>query len=143
MENKRLYGLICRLQRHMRRENNSVFAEFGVTPVHLDCLIFVSIESKRGAKVCQRDIERHVNLRPSSVSSLITTLEKNGFILRTVAEGDARTKYITLTEKGKTLCIKHKLLMDKCDSLIEAALDEEEQQTLKTLLNKIISAIGN
>lgn len=141
MENKRLYGRICYLQRQMNRENNYLFAEYGITPIQMHALIFVHIQTKEGKSVCQKDIERHVNLRASSVSTLLGTLEKEDLIKRAVADGDARTKYVTLTEKGKYICIKNKLLMDKCDTLVQSALSEEEQETFNNLLNKIIAEI--
>lgn len=141
MENKRLFGRICYLQREMSRENSFLFSEYGITPVQLHALVFVHVQTKENKRVCQKDIEKHVNLRASSVSALLSTLEKNGFIRRNVADGDARTKYVTLTEKGKSICVKNKILMDKCDALVQSALTEEEQETFKNLLNKIINAI--
>jgi len=60
-----------------------------------------------------------------------------------VAEGDARTKYLELTEKGKYVCIKDKLLMEKCDGAIQSALSEEEQEQFDRLLDKIIQTISN
>ena len=143
MENKKLFGRICRLQRYMSRENNYLFAEYGITPIQMDTLVFVLICTKEGKKVCQKDIEKHVNLRASSVSTLITTLEKKGFLIRTVAEGDARTKYITITESGLLVCKKNKVLVEKCDQLVQSALTEEEQEIFKNLLNKIMAEIEN
>lgn len=141
MANKRLYGRICYLQRQMQRENNSLFSEFDINPGQMNVLVFVHINEKNNQKVCQRDVEKYINLRASSVSILLKSLEQNGFIVRTVSDGDARTKYITLTEKGKYLCVKNKLLMDKCDARIEAALTEEERQSFNDLLDKIIAEI--
>ena len=68
MENKRLFGLVCYLHRQMSRENNYIFADYGITPIQLNALMFTYVKNKNDEKVCQRDIERHVNLRPSSVS---------------------------------------------------------------------------
>ncbi len=141
MENKKLFGLICYLQRQMRRENNNLFADYGITPIQLDSLVYVYVQNKSGKNVCQKGIEKYVNLRPSSTSSLLNTLEKSGFIKRTVAEDDARTKYVTLTEKGESLCVRNKMLVDKCDAVIQCALSEAEQATLKNLLKKIITEI--
>ncbi len=142
MENKRIFGLICYLSRQLTRDNNLTFSEYGITPVQLHAMAFVNKNSNAGVKVCQRDIEKQINLRPSSVSTLLSNLEKDGFIVRTVSDGDARTKYIALTEKGKYVCIKNKLLMDECDRAIESALTEEEQNTFKELLTKIIEALN-
>ena len=80
-------------------------------------------------------------MRPSSVSTLISNLEKDGFLVRTVSDGDARSKYLELTEKGKYVCIKDKLFMDSCDSAIQNALTEEEQEVFEKLLQKIIDKI--
>lgn len=142
MENKRLFGRICCLQRHMSRENNFLFAEYGITPVQMDALLLVLRRTRQGEKVCQKDIEKHVNLRASSVSTLLTTLEKKGYLVRKVSDGDARTKYLTLTEKGNVLCEEKKLYMDRCDALVQSALTEDEQETFITLLNKIMSGIN-
>ena len=139
MENKRLYGLLCRLHRQMRRDNQKLFAEYGISHVQMHAMVFIKIETDEGRKVCQKDIEKQVNLRPSAMSTMLTNLENRGFIVRTVSGGDARTKYVNLTEKGKDLCLKDKLLMDKCDGIVESALTEEEQETFKNLLLKIMA----
>ena len=142
MENKRLFGKMCYLHRQMCRDNNQLFAEYGVTPVQMHALIFIHRQTKSGEKVCQKDVEKVVNLRPSSVSTLLSNLEKEGFLVRTVSEGDARTKYLELTEKGKYVCIKDKLFMESCDGAIQTALTEGEQQEFDRLLQKIIDTIS-
>lgn len=142
MENKRIFGRICCLQRYMCRENNVLFTEYGITPIQMDTLIFVLIKNKNGVQVCQRDVERFLSLRASSVSTLISKLCNKGYMNRAVADGDARTKYISLTNDGVEICKKHKILMDKCDSIVQSALTEEEQETFISLLNKISNACG-
>lgn len=141
MENKRLFGKLCRLHRQMCRQNNQLFGEYGISPVQVHAMIFIHVSSKQGKKVCQKDVEREVNLRPSSVSSLLSNLEKDGFLVRTVSDGDARTKRLELTEKGKSVCLKDKRLMDSCDGAIQSALTEEEQDEFDKLLNKILNSI--
>ena len=125
----------------MRRENNQLFAEYGVTPVQMHALIFIHSNAAHGERVCQKDVEKQINLRASSVSTLLSKLEKDGFLVRTVSEDDARTKYLELTEKGKCVCIKDKMFMEKCDGAIQSALTEEEQSQFETLLEKIIQTI--
>lgn len=141
MKNKKIYPLICCLQRQLHRNNNGIFSEYGVTPVQMHALMFVYKNNKLGADICQRDIESELNLRPSSVSTLITNLEKNGLIARSVSEGDARAKSISLTERGNIVCIENKMEMDKCDSALQEILSEEEQDILKNLLLKVLGSI--
>lgn len=142
MENKRLFGKLCYLHRQMCRENDVLFAENGITPVQMHVLMYVGSESVKGERVCQKDVEKRINLRASSVSSLLSTLEREGFLSRTVSEGDARTKFLALTEKGKSICVKKKFLMDACDGAIQSALTEEEQNAFENLLNKILKSIS-
>lgn len=142
-DNKRLFGKLCYLHRQMRRENNQLFAEYGVTPMQMQALIFIHCNTRSGHRVCQKDVERQINLRPSSVSTLISNLERDGFLKRTVSDGDARSKHLELTEKGSYICIKEKLFMDSCDSAIQNALSPQEQEELEKLLRKIIDSISN
>ncbi|MDE7439937.1 MAG: winged helix DNA-binding protein [Clostridia bacterium] len=139
MENKRLYGLLCCLHRQMSRDNHKLFSEYGITHVQMHAMVFIQRETMEGRRVCQKDIEKQVYLRASAMSTMLTNLEKSGFIVRTVSEGDARTKYVTLTEKGKNVCLKNKLFMEKCDGIVQSALTEEEQETFKNLLLKIMA----
>lgn len=137
MENKRLYGLLCCLHRQMSRDNAKLFSEYGISPVQMHSMVFILSETEKGRHVCQKDIEKQMNLRPSAISTMLSNLEKSGLIARNVAKGDARTKYVTLTEEGVSVCIKNKLLMEKSDGIVQSALTDEEQETFKYLLLKI------
>lgn len=139
MENKKLYGLLCCVQRQMRRDNHKLFSEYGISPVQMYAMVFIKCETDEGRSVCQKDVEKHVNLRPSAMSTMLSNLEKKGLITRTVSDGDARTKYVSLTNKGSDLCLKNKLLMEKCDGIVQSALTEEEQELFKNLLLKIMA----
>lgn len=143
MENKRLYGLLCCLQRTLSRKNNVNFAELGVSAVQLQSMIFIKKRARCGKAVCQRDVENELNLRASSVSSMLANLEKSGYITRDFLESDARTKILTLTEKGNEVCMQNKLLIDKCDEDLQNALSEEEQVTFRELILKVFDSLEN
>ena len=141
MENRRLFGLMCYVNREMERRNSENLSSFGISGAQLQTLVYVHKCTLRGEKVCQRDVERELNLRASSVSTLLAGLTSCGYVTRAFAEGDARTKFIELTPKGEQLCLKNRELMDKCDAIIQGALTEEEQVQFKELLIKIFNHI--
>ena len=126
----------------MYRENIQLFAKFGVSPVQMLAMVFIRKKAVQGIKVMQKDVEKFINLRASSVSTLISNLEAKGFIIRTVAEGDARAKFIELTEKGNNICLKDKQLMEKSDKAIQSALADDEQEEFERLLTKIIDSVS-
>lgn len=143
MENKRLYGLLCCLQRTLTRKYNVNFVELGVSAVQLQTMIFIARRTHCGKSVCQRDVENEMNLRASSVSSMLANLEKNGYITRGFSDWDARTKILTLTKKGDEVCMQNRLLMDKCDEDLQNALSEEEQETFRELILKVFESLEN
>ena len=134
---------MCCLHALLVRKIDSLLSEYGLNGMQMHTMIFVKIKNMRGEKVCQRDVERETGLRPSSVSSMLSNLERSSFIVRTPSEEDARTKYITLTPEGDELCEKNKELMNNADLIIEDALTDEERANLSELLFKIIAHIKN
>ena len=143
MENRRLFGLMCYVNREMERRNSENLSSVGITGAQLQTLVFVHRSALRGERVCQRDVERELNLRASSVSTMLAGLTSCGYITRSFAEGDNRKKFIELTEKGEDLCKRNRELMDKCDAIIQDALTDEEQVRFKELLIKIFNHINS
>ncbi len=141
LENLRLFGAICCLHRTLVRSNDINLAEYGISAVQFHTLVFIHFKGANGERVCQRDVERATGLRPSSVSSMLANLEKDGFITRSASADDARTKFIALSARGEELCEKNRELMDKCDGRIRAALTEGEQVALKSLIDKILASV--
>lgn len=142
LENRRLFGLMCYVNREMERRNSENLSSLGITGAQLQALVFVHRNALKGNKVCQKDVERELNLRASSVSVLLANLTSDGYITRNYADGNARTKFIELTKKGEELCLMNRDLMDKCDAIIQDALSEEEQESFKQLLIKIFNHIN-
>ena len=50
--------------------------------------------------IFQKDIEAHFDLKGATVTNMLKSLEKNGYIVRTPMENDARLKRIELTQKA-------------------------------------------
>ncbi len=143
MENKRLYGKICAIQRNLSRTNNAIMSGSGVSPIQMHTLIALHKAEYTGKNLCQKDIERLLSLRPSSVSSMLVNLERGGYIMRSCPKDNARIKIVSLTEKGRNLCINNKKTLDECDNIVMNALTPEEQDTLDYLLTKILKDIDS
>jgi len=88
--------------------------------------------------VCQRDIEKLIGIRRSSVSSMIDNLEKNGFIERKPLESDARIRCLFLTKKGQET---HEVIFKKIidiENKIKSLFTEEEIGKLSDLLSRLV-----
>lgn len=129
------------ISRKLSMDNRALFEEYGINHTQFQVLIYLNFSEEHGEKVCQKSIENEIKMRASSVSTMLAILEKNSFIERYVDENDARTKFITLTDKGREICNKSKHIIDKCDERISSILTEDEINSLKSILAKIIENI--
>ncbi len=127
----------------MSRVSNAIISGSGVSSVQMHALISLHHAEHKGKELCQKDIENELSMRPSSVSSMLVNLENAGYIKRSYSRNSARTKIVTLTEKGRKLCIDNKKVVDECDYAVMSVLTPEEQDTLDCLLEKILNNIDS
>ncbi|MDD3368237.1 MAG: MarR family winged helix-turn-helix transcriptional regulator [Lachnospiraceae bacterium] len=85
----------------------------------------------------QRDLEREFNIRRSTATVMLQSLEEKNFIRRVPVERDARLKKIVLTEKAVETQIKVRGYIEKFNRQLEQGLTEEERCMLLETLRKI------
>lgn len=123
----------------IRRALDTRFAEDGIIEV---CgmqgpMLGYIHDKSRIQDVFQRDIEGDFNIRRSTATVMLQTLEQKGFIVRVPVEHDARLKKIVLTDKAIE---QNRMIREKIDAFnenIEAGITPEEKQEFFRILNKI------
>lgn len=65
--------------------------------------VFLKVVSESPAPVIQNDLALITQRNKASLTRLLTTLEKKGFIFRKTLEQDSRKKYVFISEKGTEL----------------------------------------
>lgn len=85
----------------------------------------------------QKDLEAQFKLRRSTVSSMLQTLEKKGYIRRNPVDYDARLKQITLTPAGLDYCGQLRSFWESVSFWMTKSLTPAETDTLETLLDKV------
>ena len=83
--------------------------------------------------------QKVLNLRRATISGILGTMEKNGFIERTIDKNDTRIKKITLSPKAKSIYLKG---MHYLKSLDEVLIKDISKDDLKTF-NKVIEKMHN
>lgn len=92
-------------------------------------------------QLTQKELQEYLDIQSGSMSEIISKLEDRGFVIREKDENDKRKVILKITEEGKQKvenCSKE----DKTKKLY-GALSEEEQDTLKTLLKKLLDSWHN
>jgi DNA-binding MarR family transcriptional regulator len=88
------------------------------------------------------ELAQRTHTHQSTVSTVITKLEKAGLVTRTRSTSDARVQLLALTAKGRAkLKDKQQTVQQKLITSIDA-LGQKEQQLLSTLLRQVIQGAG-
>ncbi len=108
---------------------------YGLSNQQARILMYLSKHNIRGQKnVKRKDLEEFLNLKGSSVTSLMHSLEKNGFIERFDSSKDARRKELMLTDKAKQIVQEMDLIFEATDNQLQEGMSEEEKMTFRLLL---------
>ena len=68
-----------------------------ITPMHAKIIITLY---KSEVPLCQKDLEGPISCNKSTMSSMISIMEKNGLLTRKVSDTDSRINYLVLSDKG-------------------------------------------
>ncbi|QDP96043.1 winged helix DNA-binding protein [Microlunatus elymi] len=89
----------------------------------------------------QRDLVELTRTTAASVSSLLQGLERRGLIERRTEKGNERSKRVYATDAGAELISGFDVAMQHAEETILAPLDQDERDTLHSLLTKVTSAL--
>ena len=119
---------------------NRVYDDYGITYPQSRLLTYLirteqeAEEEGRTSSTNQRELERALGIKASSVSSLVRNLEARGFVTSGRVESDTRNKRIVLTEKGRMLDeVMARAVEETENHLMEGMTTEEHAQLLGLL----------
>lgn len=117
------------------------FASAGVEnvrPAYIGALL--ALWQEDGLKVL--DLSRKAGLEPSTMTGLLDRMERDGLLTRTPDPDDRRAQRICLTPAGQAAQAPIMKAMDETIAGIMAGISDEEIETMKRLLRKILSNTG-
>ena len=89
----------------------------------------------------QNEIAKRLNKDKTNIARMISNLEEKGFIKRHVNEFDKRSFNIYLTEIGKKLGELLKPIAEENNQIVCSGISNEELQTVKKVLMKMIQNV--
>ncbi|SEA79155.1 MarR family winged helix-turn-helix transcriptional regulator [Paraburkholderia sartisoli] len=87
------------------------------------------------------DLARHANLDKSQASRAAEALIKQGLVMREASEDDGRVVLVSLTAQGRALYRRVMPVARKWNEDLFACLDENEQASLSSALDKVIQSM--
>lgn len=121
------------LARELHRLMNENLKNKGLTSAQIRLLGFLDRREERGESCIQEDIRQMCNLRSSSVTSLLQTLEQEGYITRETGD-DARSKRVLLTKSGRDVARECKRFIERAEERLLADFTAEERAAFEKFL---------
>ncbi len=122
---------------NMHRLLSGKAAEIGLTsgkPKVLECLADCE-------EANQKTIARYCEIEQATVGTILLGMEKEGLIIRRQKDGNRRSLYVSLTEKGKQAAEAMESIFEEADKDALKYLTDEEKTQLKELLEKVYMAL--
>ncbi|MGG7057688.1 MarR family winged helix-turn-helix transcriptional regulator [Clostridium nigeriense] len=130
------------LSHKIKRRIGKVGLEYGISSMQAKILGFINNNSSK-IDIFQKTIEEEFDIRRSSVTSVLSLMEKNELIKRVSVSEDARLKKIIMTDKGIEV---HKLVykeIEEIEEIIEKNLSEEELNNFISILERLTKKISD
>ena len=121
---------------HLARERmDARMSRFGMTPAQTHVLRYLR---QNGGQMPQRELLENLKVKPSTVNGILDRMEEKGLVERSVSGTDARQRVIALTPAGEEREAQAKKSFLEAEALIARGLTEEETDTLRSLLERVI-----
>ena len=116
--------------------------KYNVTAAQSHTLLYLAGRSG-GREVMQRDLERELHLKASTVNGIVDRLEEKGYILRRQSREDGRRRMLSLTEAGQAITEAFRAALEDTDRVFCGVLTPEEQVQLRDMLSRLIKNLEN
>ncbi|WP_300754614.1 MarR family transcriptional regulator [uncultured Brachyspira sp.] len=124
---------------------NSMFArkiiyeanKIGLTSGQPKVLYFLS----RFKEADQKTIANYLEIEPATVGSILLGMEKSGLIERKQREGNRRSLYVSLTEKGIEVSNNMEKIFEDTENIAADKLSEKDKEKLKKLLIEMCNSL--
>ena len=140
MSNTELLGFRIRsVWQQVKRLMNRHLTEndgYGLTGMQFAIVSFIAKESTE-RDVFQKDLEQKFDIRKSTVTGILNTMERDGLLLRETVPYDARLRKMILTDKALQAKKNSEQVIDTVENQLSKGLTEEEIATFLTILEKI------
>lgn len=135
-----IINYIFRLNNALIKQKNRNMAEYGLTSIQADVLVFVLMTYQK-REVNQLDVQAVFKLTNPTVSGIVDRLEEKGFIKRVRSEKDARFRSLVALPKGVALEETLLSCADEAESFLGQNMSDEEQAEFERLLKVALETV--
>lgn len=139
MDDKNIFNSIKELEKGIVRKimSETSHDEMFSKPSIAQMQIIKYILKHDGKTIYQRDLEEVFNLRRTTISGILKTMEKNNVIIRVCDPNDARGKIVILSDDAKKFFKEKETLFKKLETVLKKDISKEELETFYKVILKM------
>lgn len=99
--------------------------QYDVSP--MQCRTLTYLHEAEG-EVNQKQLERHLMVKPSTVNGIVDRLEEKELVRRTVSAEDGRCRILELTEEGRRFHDEFQAVVQQVNERLERGFSAEEKE---------------
>ena len=126
----------------LRYKNDQRLAAYDITEPQVRLLGHIAGALKSNQEINRRYLSMAMQISGPSVTSLLNSLERNGFIIRRSGNEDGRTITIELTEKSKKLLSEMSGILNEITAEMLTGFSEEEKTIYLNFLKRTFENLG-
>lgn len=138
---KQIGKLIHMVDVKLKRNIDLLAAQYNLTSIQFIAMECIYLESQ-GKEVFQRDLEKALDVRRSTISNGLGILEKKGYVRRESVHEDARLKKLALTPLGLQVYQDFKKHLEQVEAEDFQMLSQEELCVLTELLERLCKSLA-
>ena len=140
LKRNRDINYIFRLNNALIKQKNRRMAEYGLTSIQADVLVFILMNYEK-REVNQLDVQAVFKLTNPTVSGIVDRLEEKGFIKRVRSEKDARFRSLVALPKGIALDDTLRHSAAEAENYLVQNMSESEQAEFERLLKVALDTV--
>ena len=129
--------LVNRIARLGQRWLDARLKKFGIAGAAVPVLAILKAEGVS----TQRELASRVGTEQPTMAQLLKRMERDGLIVRKANPGDARSAYVSLTERAASVLPLARREMQKGYEQVTASFSERELATLTKLLERYLMSV--
>jgi DNA-binding MarR family transcriptional regulator len=106
----------------------------GIVPAHGAILAFLFTQTH---PVPIKAVVERVGRVKSTVTVMLSTLERHGYLIRIPCECDNRVIYVSLTDKGRSLRPDFETISERLIEAVYGTIPQRDRQALLNLLDRV------
>ena len=126
----------------LRYQIDQKLTYYHVTEPQVRLLGHIQGGQRTGHEISRKYLSEAMQISGPSVTSLINSLVKNGFIVRGSGIKDGRTMHLVLTEKATDVMKDTMYMLNEISDALLAGLSEDEKLLFLGFLKKVYENVG-